>query len=471
MKYAGYNSAAGAFVPAVSETVKAQAVSGTGIDGVWSLQIHDVTNSFADVLVADKNRVESITFRPLVTNIYSLGESSRKWSVVHATDLGASGSRISKLWVTDIDCSGTCPGSGGYFSKDANGLYPTLNEGIDASRATGQFVKTKKLEIADQTATGAGVAFWDIQANANGFASSSLFIRDNAGNTILDLQRVVASSTVNRGILALDWLPDADSTRDLGSSSARWGEGHIFDVRTNQLHSGAGGGIEVYTSLFPDTTNTNALGSSTKKWSILHATDVGASASRLSKLWATDIDYSGTFAMNGTTVLDGSRNATVANLTIGGTCTGCPGGAVTDGGATTYVSATGDNFAVGTSSTSHKFEVSGGTSQFGGTIQPSFAGAYNIGSSSLYWNEVWGSSFYGVGSIQIMTSGIVRAQMTGGTTSSVKVIDGSNVTQAEMRSNGSFYAQGSQGISASFNPNSCSSITVTGGIITAKSGC
>lgn len=41
---------------------------------------------------------------------------------------------------------------------------------------------------------------------------------------------------------------------------------------------------------------------------------------------SVDVIGAGTFKMGGTTVVDASRNATVANLTITGTCTGCGGG-------------------------------------------------------------------------------------------------------------------------------------------------
>lgn len=65
---------------------------------------------------------------PDATNTRKLGDPTDRWASVNGVGgdfsgtvlagiLGSSGTRVSKLWVTDIDCSGVCPGAG-YLSDN-----------------------------------------------------------------------------------------------------------------------------------------------------------------------------------------------------------------------------------------------------------------------------------------------------------------------------------------------------------------
>lgn len=139
-------------------------------------------------------------------------------------------------------------------------------ENVDAapSSVTGNYTKVRKLEIADASG---GTNFWDVQVNQQGAVSSNLLVRDNAGTNVFRLVQIESVSTINQAQFLFHVVPgnnvtNADNTYDLGSTARSW--------RT----------------LYADTS----------------------------------------IVINGATFTDASRNTTVNNLTVAGTCTGCGSG-------------------------------------------------------------------------------------------------------------------------------------------------
>lgn len=236
--------------------------------------------------------------------------------------------------------------------SSANYWQTLYVQNIDAapSGVLSNYVKARKLEVADLNG---GTTFWDVQSIANGTIASNFFVRDNAGNTILDLVRRVSSADVDEGRLRLHWVPSATDTYDLGVTARKW-----RDIRASGLIHADDGYRSSDGTHDRFYVNNPGAGSNT------------GTAIRIQDASGTNLFY---------TTYAGSVYA--KNLTVD-SCTGCGGGAVADGGATTYVTATGDNFAVGATSTSYKFEVAGGASRFGGSLEFATDNAYNVGASS-----------------------------------------------------------------------------------------
>lgn len=62
-------------------------------------------------------------------------------------------------------------------------------------------------------------------------------------------------------------------------------------------------GVAINTSLVSDTDNTDDLGTTLKKWANLFVTTIGATATRITKLWATDIESTNIPTVGGTALL------------------------------------------------------------------------------------------------------------------------------------------------------------------------
>lgn len=141
-------------------------------------------------------------------------------------------------------------------------------ENIDAAPTgiIGNYAKVRKLEVADDSG---GTTFWDVQSKAAGGAVGSVFfVRDNAGTQQMRLVPVeIGGGAIQQAQFLLSLVPGnnaslADNTYDLGSAARSW--------RTAYLDT--------------------------------------------------------SIVINGTTFTDASRNTSVNNLTVTGTCTGCGSG-------------------------------------------------------------------------------------------------------------------------------------------------
>lgn len=199
--------------------------------------------------------------------------------LVNPTDtvsLGSNTAELNKVWVKDVNISGTCSGpgcggggsflplSGGTMSGNIQALVGgTLAVGSKPSPFGSGFfsfnVSSKKVEFYDQSATDLTGIFFNMVANVNLF-SKQISIRDDSNNPIFTIATVSGGITAHVATIDSDFSPLTANTRDLGS----------FQHWRNLLMDGA----------------------------LIQA---------------------------GVTRLDSLGNGTVNNLTILGTCSGCPG--------------------------------------------------------------------------------------------------------------------------------------------------
>jgi len=201
--------------------------------------------------------------RPRVDDSYDIGSAigavtTQRWRNAHlsgdlfADELGSSADRISKLWVTDIDCSGVCPT--GYWGRDSGAgfIYPLT---------TTDDVRMEKLVLMDDNLLPSTLLF-DIRASISVISPGERYLafRDNAGAEMLRLQRQMAGAVANYALFDMDLRPLVDDSYDIGSAigaatTQRWRNAHFSgDIFANEL---------------------------------------GSSADRISKLWVTDIDCTG----------------------------------------------------------------------------------------------------------------------------------------------------------------------------------
>lgn len=159
------------------------------------------------------------------------------------------------------------------------GLYAKT---IDTALAggTGDSVRTRKLDIFDNTGSTSGASFWDlnvVMSGAGAFQNSYFYLRDNAGNTVWRADKIASGSPVATTTIYTDLLPDSTANvRDLGKTTQRWDEinGASLDLTGAANISG----------------NLSAA--------VINATGSPA------------------YRVNGTTVINASREATFAGLTI-----------------------------------------------------------------------------------------------------------------------------------------------------------
>jgi hypothetical protein len=264
-------------------------------------------------------------------------------------------------------------------------LFTTDNTHTVGAAATapsvvyGRIVSTRKAEITD---TSGGTAFWDQRVNASG-TSSDWALRDNAGSRMIRGVRNVGGSPVNYFEVFADLRPakrstgGGDAVNDtpypgLGNTTDRWASiwGDAITV-TNGVTAAsvATGSISVSAGI------TGALDG---------VTTIGASSVRMSKLWAYDIDASGTIrfptgAVNGYCwKSDASGNGSWGVCGGSGTVTSIATSGPISGGTIT---------GSGTISCPTCFTTSGGS--VSGSISPNTDLAFNLGSSSFRWNNAY----------------------------------------------------------------------------------
>jgi len=269
-----------------------------------------------------------------------------------AQDIADSSHRVRKIWTVDLDCSGVC-GTTSYWNRTGTTVKPaTISDDV----------LVRKLQLEDNSGAATGLLM-DVQAYVGSVAQTrAMIFRDNAGAEMLRLERLLVGTATNRAIFDVSIEPLTDGVRLIGTASKRFGEGHINHVMANFITPPTGA-LQIDGNVFPSTGK--YLGDSGLPWlhvyaSTGHFTDLvpisgaGGIVSLFGTLWP---DSAGR-AIGGTDPIR-RWDGYFRDVTIYGTCTGCGGGLLTDGGVTTYLTATGDNFAIGGTSTAYKFDVFG----------------------------------------------------------------------------------------------------------------
>jgi hypothetical protein len=159
------------------------------------------------------------------------------------------------------------------------GLYSKI---VDTALAggTGDYLQTRKIQLFDNTGSSTGASYWDLNVVMSGvgaFQNSYFYLRDNGGNTVWRADRIASGSLVATTTIYTDLLPDSTAnTRDLGKTTQRW-----------------------------DEINGASL-------------DLSGAANITGNLSAAVINATGSpaYRVAGTTVINASREATFAGLTI-----------------------------------------------------------------------------------------------------------------------------------------------------------
>jgi len=380
------------------------------------------------------------------------------------------------------------------------GVYAQI---VDTAKSggTGDYLRTRMLELFDNTGSSTAASKWDLNVVMSGAGAgqeSYFYMRDNGGNKVFQAERIRSGGAVDRTFWFTDLLPDTTGGQTLGSSSYRWGNTYVGILDASSSNTlvpngtaslGAGGndwnrlwvgGVEASSFVRPQVDGGATSGSASRQWSatytqaltasgatylqttgigeaspakgllsvyghngyaytpynivtsarfrtgansaILLGTTIGNTSGWTRGLfWSyqvedialsrfkddetsvpihdlyisqgglvgvgttspteiltvggnVDIRSSGTLKMGGTTVVDASRNATVANLTITGTCTGCGGLPVPDTDSVVRGSADGTKLL--------RFEVDGFTTATTRVLTPQNA-SYTLAGTDL----------------------------------------------------------------------------------------
>jgi hypothetical protein len=336
-----------------------------------------------------------MTFEPLTDGTRNLGASAKRWAngyinhvranfitpptgvlevdgdltVSSGNSIGLSAQRIPKIWVQDFDCAGTgCPATSPWQRNSGTGVVSLITATDDTL--------VRKVRWDSNDASG---LFWDSYATVTGSSPGTREwqLRDNAGAPVLRLQRQFAGAVVDDAILDMDFLPATDGARSLGASAKRWDQAHLNKVYTTLLTPGAGSSIEIDGSWLPTSaaSGSAAVGTQANPFNVGGFRNLYTFAivpiSGIQVEWFNDLvpQTSGVGNLGSSSRRVGTLYTTSIDCS-GGTC---PSSKWTDAGTTTYLTATGDNVAIGLASTSFKFEVAGtskldGDTRFGGDL-------------------------------------------------------------------------------------------------------
>jgi hypothetical protein len=392
-------------------------------------------------------------------------------TVTAGNSLGLSANRIPKIWVQDFDCSGVgCPATSSPWQRNSGTGVVSLVTATDDTT-----VRKMRWESND----GSGL-YWESMATVTGASPGTREwqLIDNAGAPVLRLQRQFAGAVVDDAILDMDFLPATDGARNLGASAKRWDQAHLNKVYTTLFTPGAGASIEIDGSLLP----TSAASASAGVGSQSVPFNVGAFRNlytlAIVPVTGTQVEWFNDLVPQTSGGNLGSVSRRVGTLyTTSIDCSGgtCPSSKWTDGGATTYLIATGDNVAIGIASTSFKLEVSGtskldGDTRFGGDLFCVTDGGCDVGdngfgtvlrpSSGHFASALF--TYNGGGSSTIRTSlsgsGLI-VNNSGGT--QVASISGST---GRISTSAGFTVGGVNGVTASGA--ACVITAISGGIIT-----
>ena len=296
------------------------ASGGTGaaiyrINGAWStsptgaLQISQGGNSFGTDMLIGTNDAKDIQMRR--NGALTLGVFSAQVEVYGFLGINTSGVNMR------VQPSGSGIGNFGTFSNHPLGVYtdsaerwrwnaagmfvPATTDTYDIGNlttplrvrgvyskivdtalagGTGDYMQTRKLQLFDNTGSSTGASYWDLNVVMSGVGAgqnSYFYLRDNGGNTVWRADKIASGSPVATTTIYTDLLPDSTANaRDLGKTGQRWDE-----------INGA-------------------------------SMDLSGAANITGNLSAAVINATGSpaYQVSGTTVINASREATFAGLTI-----------------------------------------------------------------------------------------------------------------------------------------------------------
>ena len=181
---------------------------------------------------------DSASWRPYVTNTYSCGTSSLRWSNVYTVDLAVSGTVTSGTW--NGTAIGTAYGGTGSTSTtfvdlatNVTGTLPVANGGTGASSLTGAGIVTT---TNAQTISGAksftsytsqflGITY----ATTDGVSASNAYLGESSAYAVVGGANgvIISSGATYPGTGryvgdTVSWRPFADATYSLGTGAQRW---------------------------------------------------------------------------------------------------------------------------------------------------------------------------------------------------------------------------------------------------------
>lgn len=158
------------------------------------------------------------------------------------------------------------------------GVYSKFVDTAKAG-ASGDSVRTRKLELFDNTGSSTAASFWDfnvVMSGAGAGQNSYFYLRDNGSANVFKAERISSGVAVDRTFWYTDILPDTANGQDLGNATYPWDEIHGASL-----------------TLSGTATITGNLSAA-----VINATGTPA------------------YRVGGTTVIDASRAATFTGLTI-----------------------------------------------------------------------------------------------------------------------------------------------------------
>jgi len=313
-----------------------------------------------------------------------------------ADELGSSSARITKLWVTNIDCSGTCPGGGSSLpavdttsiaegSSDATKEVRFEVDGLTTATVrvmtvpdVDQILAGRDIDNSFTAAQNSTVGFKSANAGGTGYvAGNKIEIHQqntgnhfdikttgtNAFNIVTPSNTLVQAWDFSTGTpsstLAADFLPSG--AMDLGSSSFPWTESWVTQTVTQNLWPIASGYIGLQGNLLPGANVTYNLGDGSHAFANVFSNVYYANAI---STFSTDIVWYGNMLM-------GADNT----YTLGGASTRASAVYAFDG-------VFADDVTVGDALTVTGAATHSSTTSLAGNVTFASDNAYNIGTTS-----------------------------------------------------------------------------------------
>ena len=262
----------------------------------------------------------------------SNGVGVPRWGTANQKLIKSSSRDFDTAWADDTG-GGSVETVTGLNTDNTDPANPIVKISVDGVTVTGLGTPASPLVAVWD---GTGDVHWPASAVNNNFAAFDL----TTGKIIKDSWSSASTfATAAQGALADTALQPSDiasGTITARADDINFSGGIDGDVLTVQadgslaLEAAAGGGantalsnlasVAINTSLVSDTDNTDDLGTTLKKWANLFVTTIGATATRVTKGWFTDLEV--TNAITGSITGNAATVTTNANLTGDVTSTG-----------------------------------------------------------------------------------------------------------------------------------------------------
>ncbi len=269
------NSPAGQFLRKVGGVLVNEATSDSGANTALSNLASVAINTS---LISD------------TTNTDSLGSSTVLWKDLFVTNIGATGTRVTKGWFTDLEVTNAIAGS---ITGNAATATAAASQVItDNAIATVDDEDAADNDYAKFTANGLeGRSYSEVKQDLDLEVGTDIAAQTHAS------QHAVSGSD---SVFPADPGADRYLMWDDDPGQLVWAtvSGTGASTALDNLAS-----VAINTSLISDTTNTDDLGSSTKLWKDLFVTNIGATATRVTKGWFTDIESTNMPTVGGTAIL------------------------------------------------------------------------------------------------------------------------------------------------------------------------